>query len=92
MDGDRVDVAPQAGRLRPLAVASRKRIAGLPETPTLQEAGGPAVEMPPWAALVTLAGTPAAALDWPEWPDGYSGKGGVCISAGTQLLSITSCT
>ena len=51
-----------AGRLRPLAVAARQRLANLPQVPTLAEAGGPAVEMHPWAALVTVAGTPPALL------------------------------
>ena len=52
-----------AGRLRPLAVAARQRLAGHPDIPTLVEAGGPPVEMHPWAALVAVAGTPAPVLD-----------------------------
>ncbi|HEY2188952.1 MAG TPA: tripartite tricarboxylate transporter substrate binding protein [Caldimonas sp.] len=52
-----------AGRLRPLAVASSHRLPNLPQAPTLVEAGGPPVEMHPWAALVTLAGTPPAVLE-----------------------------
>jgi tripartite-type tricarboxylate transporter receptor subunit TctC len=52
-----------AGRLRPLAVASSHRLPNLPQVPTLVEAGGPPVEMHPWAALVTLAGTPPAVLE-----------------------------
>lgn len=51
------------GRLRPLAVAARQRLASHPDIPTLLEAGGPAVEMHPWAALVALAGTPAPVLE-----------------------------
>jgi tripartite-type tricarboxylate transporter receptor subunit TctC len=51
-----------AGRLRPLAVASRERLANLPQVPTIVEAGGPPVEMHPWAALVAVAGTPLAVL------------------------------
>jgi len=50
------------GRLRPLAVAARQRLAALPSVPTLPEAGGPAVEMHPWAALVAVAGTPTPVL------------------------------
>ena len=50
------------GRLRPLAVAAAQRLAVHPEIPTLQQAGGPAVEMHPWAGLVTVAGTPAPLL------------------------------
>ena len=52
-----------AGKLRPLAVAARRRLASHPAIPTLLEAGGPAVEMHPWAALVAPAGTPAAVLE-----------------------------
>lgn len=53
----------QAGRLRPLAVAARRRLASHPDIPTLPEAGGPPVEMHPWAALVGVAGTPAPLLE-----------------------------
>ena len=52
-----------SGRLRPLAVAAKKPLASHPQIPTLVEAGGPPVEMHPWAALVALAGTPAAVLE-----------------------------
>jgi len=51
------------GHLRPLAVAARQRLASHPAIPTLVEAGGPPVEMHPWAALVGVAGTPQATLD-----------------------------
>jgi tripartite-type tricarboxylate transporter receptor subunit TctC len=50
------------GKLRPLAVAARQRLAALPGVPTLPEAGGPAVEMHPWAALLAVAGTPTPVL------------------------------
>jgi len=52
-----------SGRLRPLAVAARKRLPSHPEIPTLVEAGGPAVEMHPWAALMAVAGTPAPVVE-----------------------------
>ena len=48
-----------SGRLRPLAVAAARRLPSHPDIPTLVEAGGPPVEMHPWAALVAVAGTPA---------------------------------
>jgi tripartite-type tricarboxylate transporter receptor subunit TctC len=51
------------GRLRPLAVAARKRLPGHAEIPTLVEAGGPPVEMHPWAALMAVAGTPAPVVE-----------------------------
>jgi tripartite-type tricarboxylate transporter receptor subunit TctC len=52
----------KAGKLRPLAVAARTRLPDWPQIPTLAEAGAPMVEMRPWAALVTRAGTPAPLL------------------------------
>ena len=48
-----------SGKLRPLAVGARTRLAGYPTLPTLSESGGPNVEMRPWAAMVAVAGTPA---------------------------------
>ena len=48
------------GHLRPLAVAATTRLADHPDIPTLVEAGGPPVEMHPWAALVAVVGTPPA--------------------------------
>ena len=52
-----------SGRLRPLAVAAKKRLASHPDIPTLIEAGGPAVEMHPWAALMAVTGTPVAIVE-----------------------------
>ena len=51
-----------SGRLRPLAVAARSRLASQPQIPTLAEAGAPDVQMHPWAALVAVAGTPPAVV------------------------------
>jgi tripartite-type tricarboxylate transporter receptor subunit TctC len=53
----------KAGRLKPLAVAARTRLADYPDLPTFAEAGGPAVEMRPWAGLVARTGTPAPILE-----------------------------
>jgi tripartite-type tricarboxylate transporter receptor subunit TctC len=52
-----------SGKLRPLGAAAKTRLAGHPEIPTLVEAGGPPVEMHPWAAVVTVAGTPPAIIE-----------------------------
>ena len=52
-----------SGRLRPLAVAAKRRLVSHPDIPTLVEAGGPAVQMHPWAALMAVTGTPAAVIE-----------------------------
>ena len=51
-----------AGKLRALAVGARQRQSAYPDVPTIAEAGGPAVTMHPWAAIVAVAGTPPAVL------------------------------
>jgi len=51
------------GKLRALAVAARQRVPAHGDVPTIVEAGGPPVEMHPWAALVAVAGTPQPLLD-----------------------------
>jgi tripartite-type tricarboxylate transporter receptor subunit TctC len=53
----------KGGKWRGLAVAAPSRIREHPEIPTLAEAGGPAVTMQPWAALLGVAGTPEPILD-----------------------------
>lgn len=50
----------QRGRIRPLAVAARQRLAEHPDLPTLAEAGGPDLELRPWAGLVAPAAVPEA--------------------------------
>ncbi len=52
----------RAGSLVALAVASRARFAGLPDLPTLAEAGLPGVEADSWYAMVAPAGLPADRL------------------------------
>jgi tripartite-type tricarboxylate transporter receptor subunit TctC len=58
--------APQvaAGKLRALAVVSDKRAAGLPDVPTIAEAGLPAMQGGPWFGLVVPGGTPRPIIDW----------------------------
>ncbi|GAA4325812.1 tripartite tricarboxylate transporter substrate binding protein BugE [Pigmentiphaga soli] len=52
----------QAGKVRALAVASPKRLAVLPDVPTLQELGVPVV-VQSFYGLVAPAGTPRAVID-----------------------------
>jgi tripartite-type tricarboxylate transporter receptor subunit TctC len=53
----------KAGKLKPLAVGARARLSDHPDLPTIAEAGGPDIEMAPWAALFAVAGTPKAVLE-----------------------------
>jgi len=48
----------QGGKIRPLAVASKKRLAGLPDVPTFEEAGFPDFEVFFWQGVAVPAGTP----------------------------------
>jgi len=52
-----------AGKLRAIAVASPKRIAGAPALPTLDEAGLPGFDVTSWYSIVAPAGTPPAVVD-----------------------------
>jgi len=49
----------KSGRLRPLAVSSAKRVASLPDVPTLAESGFPGVEDYTWIGIFFPAGTPS---------------------------------
>ena len=52
----------RSGRLKPLGVGSAKRVAALPDLPTISEAGVPGYEATNWWGIVAPAGTPAAVL------------------------------
>lgn len=54
--------AIKAGKVRPLAVSSRKRLAALPDIPTLDESGFPAFESYNWQGIIAPKGTPAAII------------------------------
>jgi tripartite-type tricarboxylate transporter receptor subunit TctC len=53
----------KAGKMRGLAVASPKRLAGLPDVPTFVEAGVPEYEGGNWIGLAAPAGTPKSVVD-----------------------------
>lgn len=53
----------RSGRLRPLAVSTARRVAVVPEVPTLQEAGLRGYEHSTWYGLYVPAGTPRPVVD-----------------------------
>ncbi len=63
--GSLVQMLPQikAGKLKALGVGSAKRIAALPELPTISEAGVPGYEVTNWWGIVVPAGTPRSIID-----------------------------
>lgn len=52
----------KSGKLRPLGIGSSRRFDGLPEVPTISEAGVPGFEAGGFLGLVAPAGTPPAAI------------------------------
>ena len=53
----------KAGRLRPIAVTSLRRMAELPDVPTLDESGFPGYDVSNWNGLWVPARTPKAVVD-----------------------------
>lgn len=53
----------RAGKLRPLAVASRARSPALPDVPTIQESGLPGFVVEAWYGILAPAGTPKALVE-----------------------------
>src|SRR5690606_1173811 len=53
----------QTGKARALAVTSRERASGLPDVPTVVEAGLPDAVMDTWWGVFTTAGTPADVIE-----------------------------
>ena len=52
----------EQGKLRAVAVTSRKRLANLPDIPTIEEAGVAGYESLSWSGIVAPAGTPRAVI------------------------------
>jgi tripartite-type tricarboxylate transporter receptor subunit TctC len=53
----------KAGKLKALAITSKKRVAALPDVPTLQESGITGAESGSWLGLLAPAGTPPTIVD-----------------------------
>lgn len=52
----------QTGKLRALAIMGGKRVAVLPDVPTISEAGYPKLEAQDWEGLLARSGTPPAVI------------------------------
>ena len=63
--GSLVQILPQirSGRLKVLGVGSAKRLAILPDVPTITEAGVPGYEATNWWGILAPAGTPHAVIE-----------------------------
>jgi tripartite-type tricarboxylate transporter receptor subunit TctC len=53
----------KAGKLRAIAVTSERRVAALPDVPTMVESGLPGFVVTPWWGVFAPAGTPRAIVD-----------------------------
>jgi tripartite-type tricarboxylate transporter receptor subunit TctC len=53
----------QAGKIKPYAVTTKRRVATLPDVPTTTEAGFPEIGITTWYGLYAPKGTPSAAID-----------------------------
>jgi tripartite-type tricarboxylate transporter receptor subunit TctC len=53
----------KAGKMRALAVTTKRRIAAAPDVPTFEEAGVPGYEAIGWFGVVAPAGTPASIIN-----------------------------
>ncbi len=53
----------QAGMLKPYAMATKERLATMPDVPTFSEAGMPGFELAVWHGLYAPKGTPAAVIE-----------------------------
>jgi tripartite-type tricarboxylate transporter receptor subunit TctC len=63
--GSLVQMIPhvRSGKLKALGVSSSKRVAALPDVPTIAESGVPGFEVANWWGILAPAGTPQPALD-----------------------------
>jgi tripartite-type tricarboxylate transporter receptor subunit TctC len=63
--GSLVQMVPhvRSGKLKALGVSSPKRVAAMPEVPTIAEAGVPGYEVSNWWGIIAPAGTPQPVVD-----------------------------
>jgi tripartite-type tricarboxylate transporter receptor subunit TctC len=63
--GSLVQMVPhvRSGKLKALGVSSAKRVAAMPEVPTIAEAGVPGYEVANWWGILAPAGTPQPVLE-----------------------------
>ena len=63
--GSLVQMMPhvRSGKLKALGVSSAKRVAALPDVPTIAEAGVPGFEVSNWWGILAPAGTPTGIVD-----------------------------
>src|ERR671914_1586615 len=91
--------AIQGGKVRPLAVASKKRLAGLPEVPTFEESGFPDFEVYFWQGIAVPAGTPpeivkrlsselVKALNNPEVHKRFTDAGMEVLPMGSEAMAL----
>jgi tripartite-type tricarboxylate transporter receptor subunit TctC len=82
----------KSGRLRALAVTSRKRVGSLPDLPTVEEAGVPGFEAVSWGGVMGPGGTPrdivvklhaelARILKMPDVSEKLSGLGAEIVAS-----------
>jgi tripartite-type tricarboxylate transporter receptor subunit TctC len=87
------------GRVRPLGVTSARRFAGLPNVPTIAEAGVPGYEMTNWYGMLVPAGTPRASLaklhaevvrilHLPELKDRLSSEGAEVVASTPEQFGV----
>lgn len=62
LDSPAVMALVNAGKLKALAVTTEKRLAALPDVPTIAESGYPGYDAPIWTALMAPKGTPGTVL------------------------------
>ena len=88
----------KAGRLRALAVTGSKRVATLPDVPSISEAGLPGLEVYLWVGTLAPAGTPAPiiaklngeivrVLQDPEVRERISNLGAEIVGGGPEQLA-----